>query len=339
MNIWIDLSNSPHVLFFKPVINELERLGHNILITHRDFAQTSRLCGIYNISSEMIGEHGGQGIFPKIRNILGRAWQLRVFAREKKIDLAVSHNSYAHCIAAKTLKIPYITIMDYEYQPANHINFRLANKILVPFTFSFKDIRKYGATRKRLVKYPGLKEEIYLWEFKQDREFWKNEFPDLDFEKVMCTVRPPATMAAYHNFENPIFNDLLIFLLSRNDVQVVLFPRTQEQREKLKKGFPELYMPDKSVNGAQLIANSDMIISAGGTMNREAAVLGTPVYTVYAGKMGSVDKYLVKEQKIQILQKKSDFENLVFKKKAQKQISISKAIFNFVINKILNAVK
>ena len=338
MNIWIDLSNSPHVLFFNPIINKLEEQGHNIIVSHRDFAQTSRLCKIYGISSTLIGIHGGQGVLRKIRNISGRAMQLRAFAKKHgKIDMAVSHNSYSHCIAAKSLGIPYITIMDYEYQPANHINFRLADKILVPFTFKIEEIRKYGAAEKRLEKYPGLKEDIYLWEFRHDSGFWQKEFPELDPGKVMCTVRPPATMAAYHNFENPIFYDLLKFLLLNNDVHVVLFPRTQAQRDQLKQKFPNLFMPSKSVNGAQLISNSDLIISAGGTMNREAAVLGTPVYTIYAGKMGSVDKYLIKKGKIQLLHKKSEFKTIVLKKKQKKEVIVDRKVFDFVISILTSA--
>ena len=188
--------------------------------------------------------------------------------------------------------------MDYEHQPANHINFRLADSILVPFTFDLKDIRRYGATSDRLLKYPGLKEEVYLAGFNKDPSFLQNEFQSLDHKKVMCVVRPPATMAAYHNFENPIFHDLMSFLVSKAHTQAIFFPRTQDQRMEFGKLFPGMHMPIKSVNGAQLIANADLVISAGGTMIREAAALGTPAYTVYAGRMGSVDKYLMHSGKL-----------------------------------------
>lgn len=334
MNIWIDLSNSPHVLFFKPVIEHLENKGHNVFVTHRDFAQTSKLCTIYGINSTLVGVHGGQGVLQKVRNIIGRAVQLRSFARVKSIDIAVSHNSYAHCLAVKTMRIPYITMMDYEYQPANHINFRLADEILVPFTFDLQDIRKYGAKEKKLIKYPGLKEEIYLWQFERDDGFWHKEFPELDSNKILCTVRPPATMAAYHDFENPIFNDLLGFLLSQNDVEVLFFSRTEKQKHEYSEIFPKLFIAAKSVDGGQLIANSDLIISAGGTMNREAAVLGTPAYTVYAGKMGSVDMFLNKEGKIQIIEDKNDFQKILFRKRDPEMGAIPRNVFDFILNRI-----
>jgi uncharacterized protein len=335
MRIWIDLSNSPHVLFFVPVIRELEKRGHSLFLTYRDFAQTSSLCELYNLDSKCIGQHGGKGIWRKIKNISGRALALRNFARKLKIDLAVSHNSYAHCLAAKSLGIRYITIMDYEHQPANHINFRLSDIILTPFTFQLQEVSKFGATQKKLIKYPGLKEEVYLWNFEKDIDFWSKEYPELEnTKKVMCVIRPPATMAAYHNFENPFFNKLTAHLLANPDIQPVFFPRTNEQGIEYKKKFPNLYISNKSVDGVQLVANADLVISAGGTMNREAAVLGTPAYTVYAGKMGSVDRYLMKEGKIKLIRGADEIRKIRIEKKKNCDIVVYKKTFDYIIDVI-----
>ena len=252
------------------------------------------------------------------------------------LELAISHNSYAHALAAKSLGLRYVTIMDYEHQPANHINFRLANKILVPNTIELDDISRYGAKKGKLIKYPGIKEEVYLWQFEIDKNFWPNEFPQLNSEKVMCTVRPPATMAAYHDFENPIFNDLLNFILTQENVQIVFFPRTELQRQEYAQIYPALFIANKSVEGAQLIANSDMVISAGGTMNREAAVLGTQAYTIYAGKMGSVDRYLLKNGKIKTIDRKEDFRKIKFEKKVKNPTIINRKVFDFIIQELVN---
>ncbi len=339
MNVWIDLSNSPHIPFFKPIIAELEKLGHQAIITHRDFAQTVRLCKRYEINSQCIGKHGGQGVVKKIFNISGRALHLWQFAKGLDIDLAISHNSYSHSIAAKMLRIPYVTIMDYEYQPANHINFRLADKILVPFTFKLNDIRKYGATKNKLVKYPGLKEDVYLWQFEPHFDFWMDEFPQLDSSKILCSIRPPATMAAYHDFENPLFPKLINYLLNFPKLQLVVFPRTNEQKKQLKNEFPSLFIAEKSVAGDQLIAMSDIIISAGGTMNREAAALGTPAYTIYAGKMGSVDHYLVNSGKIILLEKKEDFSKILIRKKTEVNVEVDKKVFTFILSELASMLK
>ena len=336
MNIWIDLANSPHVLFFKPLIRELAARGHKIIVTHRDFAQTSELCRVFGIQTTEIGVHGGKGLVKKFINISGRALRLRKVCKGKRIDLGVGHNSFAHCLASRSLGIPYINIMDYEHQPANHISFRFANKVYVPFTFKLDDVRKYGVNENKLVKYPGLKEEVYLWEHVRRSDFWGEEYPELDSSKVMCIIRPPATMAVYHNFENPLFNDLIQHLLSQENVQIVCFPRTETQRQEFARDYPQMYISPKSVDGAQLVANSDLVISAGGTMNREAAVLGTPAYTIYAGEIGSVDAYLLEKKFIEILQTKNDFIKLKFKKKKCFDVRVKKEPFSFIINEIEN---
>ena len=331
MDIWIDLANSPHVLFFKPIIQKLEALGHHVELTHRDFAQTTQLCTVFGLKSKPIGTHGGQGKINKIVNISRRAFDLRSFAQSLDFDLACSHNSYAHCIAAKSLNIPYLTLMDYEHQPANHINFRFSDKILVPFTFKTEDIRKYGAKPTKLFKYPGLKEEVYLHGFCKRETFWQEEFPDLDQTKVLCPVRPPATMAAYHDFENPLFFELLEFLLGKENLQLIVFPRTDTQKSELQSRFPDLYFADKSVDGSQLIANSDMVISAGGTMNREAALLGTAAYSVYAGKLGSVDKFLEASGKLTLIKNNHNFNKINFIKRSPSCPSIPPKTFDFII--------
>ena len=336
MNIWIDLSNSPHVLFFAPIVRELERRGHDLLLTNRDFAQTSKLCKIFGLNAQCIGKHGGQGVWKKIKNISGRAYELRNFAKNRKFDLALSHNSYAHCLAAKSLGIRYITIMDYEHQPANHINFRLADKILTPFTFRLSEIKKYGATPNKLIKFPGLKEDVYLWTFQRNPDFWRQEYPELDASKVMCTIRPPATMAAYHNFKNPFFDQIVEHLLGIPEAQPIFFPRTHEQGNEYHRKFPNLFISKKSVDGAQLIANSDLVISAGGTMNREAAVLGTPAYTVFSGKMGSVDRHLMQEGNIRFLNRADDFKSLKIQKKRFSGKPVDRTVFDTVVNIIEN---
>ena len=218
--IWIDFSNSPHILFFYPLIKKFKQDKISFLITIREFAQTKELSELFNLKHNKIGKHGGKIIIIKIFNILNRAYKLRHWARGKKIDLALSHSSYAQIIAAKSLKIPVITLMDYEYQPANNIGFRLSDYIMVPNSFSDYDLKKYGANLNKVYKYNGIKEELYLSNFKPQKNFLKTiykniniDIPFLEFKKkVIVTVRPPATMAAYHQFKNLLFNKLLAYI-------------------------------------------------------------------------------------------------------------------------------
>ncbi|MGH9927876.1 MAG: DUF354 domain-containing protein, partial [Pyrinomonadaceae bacterium] len=150
MLIWIDLANSPHVPFFRALIPEFERRGHNVSVTARDYAQTLELAKAAGMSADVIGRHGGGGLAGKAGNLIGRAAALAKWARGKRIELAVSHNSYAQTAAARLLGIPSVTLMDYEYQPANHLAFRLASRVIVPRTFPESALSRFGAGRKKV---------------------------------------------------------------------------------------------------------------------------------------------------------------------------------------------
>jgi uncharacterized protein len=156
--VWIDFSNSPHILFFSPLINKFKKDKINPIVTIREFAQTEELTKLFKIKYSKLGKHGGKNLIVKIFNIFHRAFKLRKWAKNKDIDLALSHSSFSQIIAARSLKIPVTTLMDYEYQPANHISFRLSDYIIVPKSFHDQDLIKYGANLKKVYKYNGIKE-------------------------------------------------------------------------------------------------------------------------------------------------------------------------------------
>ncbi len=292
MRIWIDLANSPHVPFFRALIPEFTALEHQVEITARDFAQTVELATKAGMTPHVIGGHGGRSITGKAGNLVGRAAALRRWARDRGFDLAVSHNSYAQLAAAAALGIKTVTLMDYEYQPANHLAFRLASRVIVPRAFPAAELRKYGASRRKVRRYEGTKEDVYLADFSPD-----TAFPDVlrklgvASEDVLVVVRPPAREALYHRFENELFDELLASLSSRDDVRIILLPRSDAQRlEYEKRNWPNMIMPQSALDGANLIAAADLVVSAGGTMNREAAALGVPAVSIYAGNWAAIDE-------------------------------------------------
>ncbi|HUX08725.1 MAG TPA: DUF354 domain-containing protein [Acidobacteriota bacterium] len=319
MRIWIDLANSPHVLFFIPIIDELHRLGHKVSISARDFAQTRGLLDLYGIEHELVGVHGGRGKGRKLLNIFGRALMLRRWVKKMGgFNLALSHNSYAQIIAARLSGIPAATLMDYEFQPANHIAFRLARRVIVPFTFSERDLRRYGAKPRKVRKYGGLKEEVYLAGFIPDPHFisiLKSVFAEAagydPQEHLLFLTRPPATMSAYHDFENPLFVELLRELMRRPEVRTILLPRTEAQQEELQEfAGGSIVIPAETLEGRNAVWHADAVISAGGTMCREAAVFGTPSFSIFRGRMGSVDKHLISCGRMSHLESEEDFGNL-----------------------------
>lgn len=294
MKIWIDLANSPQVLFFRPLIPEMKGLGHEITITSRYFAQTVELANHFGLDHIPIGGHGGKNLKKIGAAILDRSWKLFLFARNKRFDLAISHNSYAQALAAKGLGIPFVTSMDYEHQPANHLSFRLARKVVVPEFFPGEDLRRFGVSRRKLARYHGTKEEVYLSDFSPQPGFL--DALDIPKEKILVIMRPPATWALYHHFQNPLFDLALEHVADTPRTQIVFLPRIASQGDSVNDlGYFNVLVPPHALDGPNLMYRADVVISGGGSMNREAAVLGTPTYSLFKGKLAAVDRYLIKK--------------------------------------------
>lgn len=317
MHIWIDLANSPHVPFFRALIPEFERRGATVETTAREFAQTIEMANAAGLSPEVIGGHGGRKLTGKAGNLLGRAAALWKWARTRKFDLAVSHNSYAQTAAARFLGIRSVTLMDYEHQPANHLAFRFASRVIVPSAFPSAALKRFGARATKVRRYNGTKEDVYLANFTPDPRFTET-LRDLgiNVDDVLIVVRPPARDALYHRFENELFDELIRRLCAQERVKLMLLARTEAQRETYG-ALPcsNMILPRAALDGANLIAAADLVVSAGGTMNREAAALGVPAATIYAGRWAAVDEELVREGRLRRITTRADLESLPIEKK------------------------
>ena len=317
MRIWIDLANSPHVPFFNAIRRELINLGHEVEFTARDFAETVALAEQSQLNATTIGGYGGRRVAGKAGNLAGRAWQLSRWARSRRFDLALSHNSYSQILAARGLRMPAVTLMDYEYQPANHLAFRLSRKIIVPDCFPTEQLKSYGARVGKVRRYHGTKEDVYLADFERDEQFASVlSALGVASDDVLVVMRPPAHNALYHRFENTLFDQALATILKTPSAKVVLLPRDQAQRRAYQtRADNNLIVPQLPLPGADLIAASDLVISAGGTINREAAALGVPAVSIYAGQWAAVDQKLVEEGRLQRIKSKEDLESLTIQKK------------------------
>jgi len=317
MRIWIDLANSPHVPFFRSLANEFIRRNHEVIVTARDFAETVKLAEAAGFTAQVIGGHGGGKLSGKAGNLVQRAMELARWARGKNLDLAVSHNSYSQVLAARALSLRAVTLMDYEHQPANHLAFRMASRIIVPRAFPEAALTRFGASPAKVKRYDGIKEDVYLADFQSHPEFAKKlEQLGITTDDVLVTVRPPAVEALYHRFENELFDQLLARCLSTPAVKVILLPRNESQRATYSaRAGANLIVPLEPLDGANLIAHSDLVVSAGGTMNREAAALGVPAASIYAGEWAAVDEELVKEGRLQRISTAEDVRSLTIRKK------------------------
>jgi len=342
MNIWIDLANSPHVNFFLPLMQILNSRGHELFITLREYAQTVALGKKFGIEGMIVGEHGGRSLVMKFYNLFQRSRQLQVAVAGKDVDLTVSHTSYTNIIAGRLIGTRVVTIMDYEGQPANHLACRLAHKIIVPDCFPDEALRNFGASFKKVYKYTGFKEQVYLSAFVPDESFFNDLAANCQFDetreaskKILVTVRSPATMAIYHRFENPLFEKLLAALNRNPEVLAVILPRVPEQAEHIKRLFPNLVVPRNPVDGRNLCYYSDLVISAGGTMNREAAILGTPAYSIFGGQIPAVDKRLMEMGRMTYIHHEKDLAAIRFEKKCPGRTLINPNILEEVVREIL----
>jgi predicted glycosyltransferase len=290
VRVWIDLANSPHVPLFRPVVERLEASGDEVLLTVRDHAQTLALARSAWPDVVVVGGESPAGRAAKAATIAGRAAALARFALRSRPDVAVSHGSYAQAVAARLARVPLVTMMDYEFQPANHLSFRLAKRVVVPELFPKDALRRFGARNGRVVTYSGFKEQLYLAGFRPDPSV--RDQLGVDRGAVLAVMRPPPDGALYHRTVNDRFDEILDAALARPDVSVVLLPRGRAQGARYA-ALDGVTVPAAPVDGSSLVGVADLVVGAGGTMNREAALLGTPTYTVFAGRLAAVDATLI----------------------------------------------
>jgi len=307
VRVWIDVTNSPQVAFFRPLIALLEARGHEVEVTTREYAQTVELLRLHGLPHHVVGPaHGGASALRKGRVMASRLRALRRHAKGRAYDIALSHASHELPLAARSLRIPSAYAFDYEWARVQHgLGCRAATRVVVPDAIPQPRLDRLGARAAKVRRYPGIEEEYYLAGFQPDPDVLSQL--GLGAGRVLAVVRTPPEVSLYHRHGNPLFAEVLDRLGRDPGVRAVVLPRTDEQRRAIRAlGLPSLVVPAQSVDAQSLVALSDLVVSAGGTMNREAAALGIPVYTMFAGRLGAVDERLVGEARLRPLRSASD---------------------------------
>jgi predicted glycosyltransferase len=301
VRIWIDMTAPAHVLVFRPIVRRLRDRGHEVTLTARDYSQTVELLDLHGMSATVFGRHGGANRRQKAMALARRTRAMRSFGQGRDFDLALAHGSNDLAIAAAMLRIPAANTFDYEFAVLQHnVGCRLARRVMVPERIPAERLERFGVGPAKLVQYPGLKEEYYLHDFEPDSGAL--DALGVDRDRVVVVFRPPPDVALYHRRSNPLFPQVLERLGRDDGVHAVVIPRTDAQREYVRElALPSVIVPDGAVDAQSMIAQADLAISAGGTMNREAVALGTPVYTTYGGRMGGVDEALIREGRLRPL--------------------------------------
>jgi uncharacterized protein len=301
LKVWVDISAPAHVLVFRPLLELLREDGHDVEVTTRDYAQTLELLARHDIEASVVGRHGGRSRLGKARSLLTRLGALRRHARGRDYELALAHGSHELTVTAHRLGIPSATTHDYEYATLqHHLADRAATRVVVPQAIPAERMARFGVRPPKLLQYPGLKEEYYLHDFEPDKGVLGELGVDPD--RTLVVVRTPPDVSLYHRRSNPLFPQVLAHLGGNERVQAVVVPRSPEQRAYvLDLGLPSLIVPEQAIDAQSLIALADLVVSAGGTMNREAAALGVPVYTTFGGRIGGVDELLMREGRLRPL--------------------------------------
>jgi len=302
MRVWVDLTNSPHPLVLRPIVAALRAEGHEVEVTARDFAQTVELAQRLRLEPVVLGRHRGARAAAKALGLASRSAALARWARGRRFDLALGHGSNDVSVAAALLRIPCATMFDYEWAAVqHHVNCRLARVVVVPEAIPPARLARYGAAGK-IAAYPGLKEEYYLADFEPSDAVLAEL--GLDPREPIAVIRTPPSVSLYHRFHNELFADVLARV---QGAQAVVLPRVAAQRAELRAagGF---IVPERAIDAQSLIAHADLVISAGGTMNREAVALGTPVFTTFEGRLGAVDEALIASGRLRRLRAPEQIE-------------------------------
>ncbi len=309
--IWIDLENSPHVPFSYPIIKELENRGYQVVVTARDYAQVYGLADIFNIKCKRIGRHYGKNKILKVAGLLIRTLQLMPFFLTEKPDLAFSHGSRSLLLTASLTRLPSVMALDYEYTQG--LPFVHPTLSIMPMVLYEKFIKE---DTKGISYYPGIKEDVYVRHFEPDPGILK--YLGVNDGEVVATIRPPATAAHYHNSEtDELFTEIIKYLSGKQDIRIIITPRTPDQDAEIRKRWPECFdngkiiIPAQVVNGLNLIWHSDLVISGGGTMIREAAALDVPAYSFFRGKIGAVDQYLSETARLTLISSTEDIHTKI----------------------------
>jgi predicted glycosyltransferase len=335
--IWIDLDNTPHIPFFAPIIDELQQRGYSVVLTARDCFQVCGLADLFQFRYTRIGRHYGKHKIMKALGTILRGLQLLPTARREKPDLAISHGSRSQLISASISGIPSVVIFDYEF--VKHIPGVSPTWVMVPEMIPDSALNRKKDT---VLRYPGIKEEVYVPRFKPDASI--KGLLGLDSKALIVTIRPPANEAHYHNPESEkLFAAVLELLDNRPGTQIILLPRNEKQGAAVRKSWPDMFssgkiiIPGQAVDGLSLIWYSDLVVSGGGTMNREAAALGVPVYSIFRGKIGAIDRYLADNGRMVLLESVEDVKSKIVLQQRHRPSSPESA-GTMVLDKIISDV-
>lgn len=331
--IWIDFENAPHVWIFKEFLDEFKSKDIDLLLTARNFSATLKLCNYFKLDVENISStKTRKSKFGKVFYVYLRAKSLISYFRENNLraDLFLSHGSRSGSYAAYKLGIPAVSLDDYEYsfKGFNYFVKELMTPNVIP-------AEQWGVFKNKVTQYPGLKEELYLW---NSANYAYEEVNFLQKDKINIVFRPEGRYSHYRSKRSKVVQDEILKLFKGLDnIFIILIPRDEKQKRKICNYFKDnsiqFIVPENVVNGPALLYRSDLVIGGGGTMTRESAILNVSSYTFFGGKLGYADQFLIKNSKLIFISSPNEIQKIVFKKKDKTEtLNVSKLGYDFILN-------
>ncbi len=293
--IWFDITNSPHVFFLEPFMKHFEKKGFEIYVTARDFYRLDQLLDAKKIKYQMVGGHFGKNIAAKAFGMAHRVAALTLKIKKLKPRACIAAGSPYAMVTSKLLGIPSAWITDNDISThMTRYGAAYASKVFLPEESHVDFYTKHGVKKEKIVLFKGLKEDFYLNNFKADPEYLKK----IGVNGRVAVMRSEPSHAVYFKGEKGPEGQIIQTLLDKG-YNLVYLPRTKEEEANIRKEFPSVFVPEKAVDGQNLLANSEILIGAGGSMNREAVALGTKVLSTYSGESLGVDEWLIRENYMQ----------------------------------------
>ena len=335
--LWFDLDNSPHVPLFRPVLAELKRREVPCHVTARDFAQTRDLLALWNIPHTLIGKHAGASTVKKLVNLVARSTQLMRHIRPLHPKLCISHGSRTQVLAAWRMRVPSVVMLDYEYTEARIFN-TLSTRMLMPSMIPSDRLKGAGFNLRKVVRYDAFKEELYLEDFVPAKDFRRQI--GVDEGRVLVTVRPPSTSGNYHDpLSESLFRMCLRHCANEPNAHVLIINRTQRETELFASMLSRenVHVLKEPVDGLQLLWHSDVVVSGGGTMNREAALLGVPTFSIFTGRRPYLDELLQEQGKLTFVESSDEIAKIPIRKRSvpDSYVPMKKGVVNEVVSKLL----
>ncbi len=334
--IWIDLDNSPHILFFDPIIKELKNRGHKVVITVRDYAQAIGLADLYGLDYQPLGKHYGKNTLMKGLGLVIRSLQMIPVYIKNKPDVAFSHGSRSQLLFSRLVGLKNVIAIDYEF--VKFFPILKSSLGIVPEVLPKEFGNKYFKTT---ATYPGIKEDVYASRFDVDPNFL--QMIGVDPEHILVTVRPPATNAHYHNPKSDRhFKKTIAYLCEHPDIKILMLPRTEDQKKEIAEEYSQwfqqqkIFYPDQVLNGLNLVWHSDLVISGGGTMIREATALGVPAYSIFGGQTGAVDEFLETSGQLKLIRTDADIDEIKVEKRLRpaRPGDQENGVLNIIVNHV-----